>query len=185
MRRTISESLVVSFLIALGTALVVGALGVLDRSKPVPPQTEVPISWPHVLLVAAAGGVAVLLAVWGFIWLWHFASYQLRGYKDDEWNGGEMWMQKTTASFLLKPKKEMPLAIPTECRVKFPSGNIQTFSKDEIAIGSGFLRMVDCPNTTTGSFEVTWYGSTKRGKPYEITRETFNIDDLDGGRYLV
>lgn len=190
MRRTVSESLVVPFLIALGGALVAGVIAVSDspiviaHARHVPLrvgvvyQTEALISWPHVLITSAISGVVVLLAIWSSIWLWHFVSYQLRRYKDNEWDAGEAWLQHGTATFLLRPKIETPIALPTRCRVEH--ANAPTRVYDEITMG--LVPMIDHLNASMGRYRVRWYGSTKRGKPYEITRATFDLKD-DGQHF--
>jgi hypothetical protein len=195
MRQTIAESLMASFLIALGSALVAGVIAVSDspiviaHARHIPLragvayQTEALISWPHVLITSAIGGIGTLLAIWGSVWLWHFVSYQLRGYKDDEWDAGEAWMQEGTASFLLKPKTAEPVASPTACRAKTAGRGTRVFSDGAIVRGAAYSRMINYSGASTGRYEIRWYGSTKRNKPYGITRAVFDLDDLNGGKY--
>jgi hypothetical protein len=59
-----------------------------------------------------------------------------------------------------------------ECAVRGPSGNVTDDDRID-TLGSMLVCRYDA-ETTPGTYEVRWYGSTRSRRFYEVTRATFD-----------
>jgi hypothetical protein len=181
MRGIVLGSLAVQFVIALGGALTAAVLtasnppSVLVHEHPL--RTETPVSWPLVLALAVAGGIAALVAVWGLIWLGQFVAY-LRKRGRHDWTIYASVAGNGIKFLIGRHPEAMPEALSdhgvVECRVKMPNGNVLWPTVHQWGDEGRFALITPLMK---GTYHVSWYGSygsrRHKRKRYELTHVRF------------
>ncbi len=112
--------------------------------------------------------------------LWHLWYYRHTGYEHAGWDAEAVWAANAVR-FDLVPKKERMPTSPLEhgrreCHVKLPDGSVLVLHHDDtFDTYDGRLSVVTPVALGEGTFLVTWYGSRKLGRFYEITRREFTL----------
>jgi hypothetical protein len=130
-------------------------------------------SWAKVFLGSLVVGAGGYLLVAIGLFLWNLGSYRLTGRHDRDWraNFGGFAAERGLAFELLQRSAHADIGDlrVMECIIRSPSGRLTTIANGEMLPRRDGV-FCWCPADGAGTYEVRWYGSTPKGKFYEVTR---------------
>jgi hypothetical protein len=126
---------------------------------------------------AVAGAIGGVWSVIGIVWLFQLWSYRRGGRQDSDWSLTYGGFGNGLIFFNLQARRLHALLDDlrvVECAVRGPSGLVNADGKVQFFGSMAVCRFT--AETDAGSYDVRWYGSTKSGRFYEVTRATFDRD---------
>jgi hypothetical protein len=176
---------VIAAAVALAGAILSAVYGaapivVRDTSSPAGVTVSIPVTWVQIVDTALAGTVLVFLVIGAGMFLYHAGRHRLSGHLDADWRATAMLLGEVAQFELrLRPGAHPATLVELgrmECRVWKPNGVVVVFDDDHITPrgwASVFVQVVR--NCAPGRYEYRWYGSTRRGRFFEITSGVFDL----------